>query len=82
MASNKKGKIGSPFDGFLAEQGILQECEEQAIKQHRTRARTTVARTAASAASKLYSPNKYHQVPRGAEKMFDANWQPKAFVYQ
>jgi hypothetical protein len=52
------------------------------IKQHRTRARTPGARTAASAAPKLYSPNKYHQVPRGAEKMFDANWQPKAFAYQ
>jgi hypothetical protein len=33
MAVKKKGKIGSPFDGFLAEQGILRECEEQAIKQ-------------------------------------------------
>ena len=29
----KKGKVGSSFDGFLAEQGILEECEEQAIKQ-------------------------------------------------
>jgi len=28
-----KGKIGSSFDDFLAEQGILRECEEQAIKQ-------------------------------------------------
>jgi len=26
--------------------------------------------------------NKYHQVPKGAEKMFDANWQNKAFAYQ
>jgi hypothetical protein len=25
--------IGSSFDGFLAEQGILEDCEEQAIKQ-------------------------------------------------
>jgi antitoxin HicB len=33
MARTKKGKIGSSFDGFLAEQGILRECEEQAIKQ-------------------------------------------------
>ena len=33
MALKKKGKTGSSFDGFLAEQGILQECEEQAIKQ-------------------------------------------------
>ena len=28
-----KGSIGSSLDGFLAEQGILEECEEQAIKQ-------------------------------------------------
>jgi predicted XRE-type DNA-binding protein len=27
------GKIGSSFDKFLAEQGILQECEEMAVKQ-------------------------------------------------
>jgi hypothetical protein len=33
MAQKKKGKIGSSFDGFLAEQGILEECEEQAIEQ-------------------------------------------------
>ncbi|MFN0167494.1 MAG: Fis family transcriptional regulator [Bryobacteraceae bacterium] len=33
MEPKKKGKIGSSFDSFLAEQGILQECQEQAIKQ-------------------------------------------------
>jgi len=33
MALKNKGKIGSSFDDFLAEQGILRECEEQAIKQ-------------------------------------------------
>ena len=33
MALKKRGKIGSSFDEFLAEQGILRECEEQAIKQ-------------------------------------------------
>ncbi len=33
MAGKRKGKIGSSFDSFLAEQGILEECEEQAIKQ-------------------------------------------------
>jgi hypothetical protein len=34
MAQTKtKGTIGSPFDDFLAEEGILEECEEQAIKQ-------------------------------------------------
>ncbi|MBN8734602.1 MAG: XRE family transcriptional regulator [Acidobacteria bacterium] len=33
MATKKKGKVGSSVDEFLAEQGMLQECEEQAIKQ-------------------------------------------------
>jgi hypothetical protein len=28
-----KGRMGSSFDDFLAEEGILEECEEQAIKQ-------------------------------------------------
>jgi hypothetical protein len=29
----KTGKIGSSFDGFLAEEGILEACEEQAVKR-------------------------------------------------
>lgn len=33
MPTKKRGKVGSSFDEFLAEQGILEECEEQAIKQ-------------------------------------------------
>jgi antitoxin HicB len=33
MTKKKHGKVGSSFDDFLAEQGILEECEEQAIKQ-------------------------------------------------
>ena len=33
MPKRKKGRVGSSFDDFLAEQGILEECEEQAIKQ-------------------------------------------------
>ncbi|MCX6626187.1 MAG: Fis family transcriptional regulator [Candidatus Solibacter sp.] len=33
MAQKKKGEIGSSFDGFLAEAGILETCEEQALKQ-------------------------------------------------
>ena len=28
-----KGRIGSSFDGFLADEGILEECEAQAIKE-------------------------------------------------
>ena len=33
MTHKKKGKVGSSFDDFLAEQSILEECEEQAVKQ-------------------------------------------------
>jgi phosphotransacetylase len=33
MKRNKKAKVGSFFDAFLAEQGILEACEEQAVKQ-------------------------------------------------
>ena len=33
MTHKKKGKAGSSFDDFLAEQGILEECEEHAVKQ-------------------------------------------------
>ena len=33
MAQKKNGKVGLSFDGFLAEQGILEECEEQAVKR-------------------------------------------------
>ena len=33
MTQKKKGKVGSSFDSFLAEQGIREGCEEQAVKQ-------------------------------------------------
>ncbi len=33
MTHKRKGRVGPSFDGFLAEQGILEECEAQAIKQ-------------------------------------------------
>ena len=33
MPRSKKGQLGSSFDAFLAEQGILETCEEQAVKQ-------------------------------------------------
>lgn len=33
MPRKPKGRIGSSFDDFLASEGILQECEEKAIKQ-------------------------------------------------
>jgi len=28
-----RAAVGSSFDGFLAEQGILEECQERAVKQ-------------------------------------------------
>ena len=28
-----KGRVGSSFDSFLAEEGILEECEERAVKE-------------------------------------------------
>jgi antitoxin HicB len=31
--AKKKGRVGSSVDAFLASEGILEECEEQAIKQ-------------------------------------------------
>ena len=33
MTHKKKGRVGSSFDDSLAEQGILEECQEQAVKQ-------------------------------------------------
>ncbi len=33
MTHKKKGRVGSSLDDLLAEQGILEECEEQAVKQ-------------------------------------------------
>jgi hypothetical protein len=33
VTHKKKGKVGSSFDDFLAQQGILEECQEQAVKQ-------------------------------------------------
>ena len=33
MTRKKKGKVGPSFDDFLAEERILEECEEQAVKQ-------------------------------------------------
>jgi hypothetical protein len=33
MTHKKKGKVGPSLDDFLAEQGLLEECEEHAVKQ-------------------------------------------------
>ncbi len=33
VKKKRTGRIGSSFDDFLAEQGMLAECEERAIKQ-------------------------------------------------
>ena len=56
--------------------------KQVSINQRRVKDRTTATLTAASSAPKLYSPNKYSQVPGWAVKMFETNWQNKAFAYQ
>ena len=33
MKKPNQGHIGSSFDAFLAEEGLLEECEERAIKE-------------------------------------------------
>lgn len=33
MAKKGTGRFGSSFDEFLAQQGILEECEEAALKE-------------------------------------------------
>jgi antitoxin HicB len=33
MKSKKKGKIGPSFDAFLADQGLLEDCEAAAVKR-------------------------------------------------
>ena len=33
MSQNPNPRIGSSFDDFLAEEGLLEACEEQAIKE-------------------------------------------------
>ena len=33
MTTRKAGRIGSSFDNFLAEEGILEECEVRALKE-------------------------------------------------
>ena len=33
MKSKGNGRLGSSFDAFLAEEGILEECEQRAIKE-------------------------------------------------
>jgi len=52
------------------------------IKARDAKPRARGSHSAAPSAPRLYSPNKYRQVPGWAAKMFDANWQAKAFAYQ
>jgi len=53
-----------------------------ATKQRHGKARAHPRLTTTASVPKLYSPKKYAQVPRWAAKMFDSNWQNKAFAYQ
>jgi len=49
------------------------------VKQHAARVRRGAPR---NAAPRLYSPNKYAQVPGWAAKMYETPWQNKAFSFQ
>jgi len=40
------------------------------------------AKPSAMSVPERLSSERYHQVPRGTEKMFDQNWQSKAFLYE
>ena len=72
---------GDPMVPSQANNGLGPEPALSASSAH-TPTSTKQRRARTSSMSKLYAPNKHHQIPSGAEKMFDANWQPKAFAYQ
>ena len=55
--------------------------KQVSIKRRRTKPPAHARLTTASA-PKLYSQKQYAQAPRWAAKMFDSNWQTKAFAYQ
>jgi len=40
------------------------------------------ARPSAMSVRERLSSSRYHRIPRGTEKMFDQNWQSRAFLYQ
>jgi hypothetical protein len=52
------------------------------IKARDAKPRAKGSRNAAPSAPRLYSPNKYAQVPGWAAKMFETPWQTKAFSFQ
>lgn len=52
------------------------------IKARDAKPRARGSRNAAPSAPRLYSPNKYAQVPGWAAKMFETPWQTKAFSFQ
>ena len=52
------------------------------IKAREAKPRAKGPRNAAPSAPRLYSPNKYAQVPGWAAKMFETPWQTKAFSFQ
>ncbi len=54
--------------------------KHSAAKHSAAKARRIVPRNAS--APKLYSPDKYHVVPRWAAKMYESPWQNKAFSFQ
>src|ERR1035441_8883320 len=56
MTHKKKDKVGSSFDDFLAEQGILEECEEQAVKQILADQIKAAMQTSRRALDRLFDP--------------------------
>lgn len=52
------------------------------IKARDAKPRAKGSRNAGPSAPRLYSPNKYAQVPGWAAKMFETPWQTKAFSFQ
>jgi hypothetical protein len=73
---------GDPMVPSKAITGLGPEKPALSASSAHTPASTKQRRARTSSTSELYAPNKHHQVPIWAEKMFEANWQPKAFVYQ
>jgi hypothetical protein len=52
------------------------------LKARDAKPRAKGSRNAGPSAPRLYSPNKYAQVPSWAAKMFETPWQTKAFSFQ
>ncbi len=61
----RQGTIGSSFDSFLEEQGILQVCEEDAIQQIRTDQMETSTEVAIGDTAPAQATNERHNGVNG-----------------